>query len=118
MSDLTIEKEVIGADRVPQGHGTPDRENQTESKEMQLLKKLDLLKEKHTKSIESEKNAANRTKLLADQITKVKKEIHAEEVARMDKLCEEHNFTYDEIIGFFNGFPTTATIEDIKALTR
>ena len=64
MSDLTMEKEVIGADRVPQGHGTPDRENQTESKEVQLLKKLEMLKEKHTKSIESEKNAANRTKLL------------------------------------------------------
>lgn len=95
----------------------PKEEKQAETKDEQLRKRLEQLKERHIKSKESEKTAANRTKYLAEQIEKVKKEIHAEEIARMDKFCEERNFTYDSMIDYFSHFSPNATMEDILALT-
>ena len=83
-----------------------------------LIEKRELLKEKLAKSIENEKSAANRTKLIEAQIAKVEKEIHAEEVAKMDKLCSERNFTYDDIMGYFKRFSKDATMEDISAMTQ
>lgn len=83
-----------------------------------LIEKRELLKEKLAKSIENEKSAANRTKLIEAQIAKVEKEIHAEEVAKMDKFCSERNFTYDDIMGYFKRFSKDATMEDISAMTQ
>ena len=83
-----------------------------------LLEKRDLLKEKHAKSIENEKTAANRTKVIEAQMAKVEKEIHAEEIVKMDKFCAERNFTYDEIIEYFEDYPKGATIADIKAMNK
>ena len=51
-------------------------------------------------------------------MAKVAKEIHAEEVVKMDKFCAERNFTYDEIIEYFEDYPKGATIADIKAMNK
>lgn len=126
MNEFMKENEVIGEVRAPLEHVSPAEENKPEttkdnisvSRMEKLLEKRDLLKEKHAKSIENEKTAANRTKVIEAQMAKVAKEIHAEEVVKMDKFCAERNFTYDEIIEYFEDYPKGATIADIKAMNK
>lgn len=126
MNEFMKENEVIGEVRAPLEHASPAEENKPEttkdnisvSRMEKLIEKRDLLKEKHAKSIENEKTAANRTKVIEAQMAKVAKEIHAEEVVKMDKFCAERNFTYDEIIEYFEDYPKGATIADIKAMNK
>ncbi len=96
----------------------PKKETAPVDRMDKLFEKRELLKEKLAKSIENEKSVANRTKLIEAQIAKVEKEIHAEEVAKMDKFCSERNFTYDDIMGYFKRFSKDATMEDISAMTQ
>lgn len=125
MNEFMKENEVIGEVRAPLEHASPAEENKPDTAEKKpenrmekLIEKRDLLKEKHARSIENEKTAANRTKVIEAQIAKVEKEIHAEEVAKMDKFCSERNFTYDDIMGYFKRFSKDATMEDISAMTQ
>lgn len=126
MNEFMRENEVIGEVRAPLEHDSPAEEDKSEttkdnisvSRMEKLIEKRDLLKEKHAKSIENEKTAANRTKVIEAQMAKVAKEIHAEEVVKMDKFCAERNFTYDEIIEYFEDYPKGATIADIKAMNK
>ena len=126
MNEFMKENEVIGEVRAPVEHASPTEEDKSEttkdnisvSRMEKLIEKRDLLKEKHAKSIENEKTAANRTKVIEAQMAKVAKEIHAEEVVKMDKFCAERNFTYDEIIEYFEDYPKGATIADIKAMNK
>lgn len=126
MNEFMKENEVIGEVRAPLEHASPTEEDKSEttkdnisvSRMEKLIEKRDLLKEKHAKSIENEKTAANRTKVIEAQMAKVAKEIHAEEVVKMDKFCAERNFTYDEIIEYFEDYPKGATIADIKAMNK
>ena len=126
MNEFMRENEVIGEVRAPLEHASPTEEDKSEttkdnisvSRMEKLIEKRDLLKEKHAKSIENEKTAANRTKVIEAQMAKVAKEIHAEEVVKMDKFCAERNFTYDEIIEYFEDYPKGATIADIKAMNK
>lgn len=105
---------VVSADEKSE----PTKETAPVDRMEKLIEKRELLKEKLAKSIENEKSAANRTKLIEAQIAKVEKEIHAEEVAKMDKFCSERNFTYDDIMGYFKRFSKDATMEDISAMTQ
>lgn len=105
---------VVSADEKPE----PKKETAPVDRMDKLIEKRELLKEKLAKSIENEKSAANRTKLIEAQIAKVEKEIHAEEVTKMDKFCSERNFTYDDIMGYFKRFSKDATMEDISAMTQ
>lgn len=106
MNDFYRENEVIGEVCAPLEHDAPDTEIKAETKKEntpanrmeRLFEKRELLKEKHAKSIENEKSAANRTKVIEAQMAKVNKEIHADEVSRMDKFSAEINMTYDEIM--------------------
>ena len=126
MNEFMRENEVIGEVRAPLEHASPAEEDKSEttkdnisvSRMEKLIEKRDLLKEKHAKSIENEKTAANRTKVIEAQMAKVAKEIHAEEVVKMDRFCAERNFTYDEIIEYFEDYPKGATIADIKAMNK
>ena len=126
MNEFMRENEVIGEVRAPLEHDSPAEEDKAEttkdntsvSRMEKLIEKRDLLKEKHAKSIENEKTAANRTKVIEAQMAKLAKEIHAEEVVKMDKFCAERNFTYDEIIEYFEDYPKGATIADIKAMNK
>ncbi len=106
MNEIYRENEVIGEVRAPLEHDTHAESQRTETKKEnapinrmeRLFEKRELLKEKHAKSIENEKSAANRTKVIEAQMAKVNKEIHADEVNRMDKFSAEINMTYDEIM--------------------
>lgn len=106
MNEFMRENEAIGEVRAPLEHDTPDTEEKGETKKEstptnrmeRLFEKRELLKEKHAKSIENEKSAANRTKVIEAQMAKVNKEIHADEVSRMDKFSAEINMSYDEIM--------------------
>ena len=126
MNEFMKENEVIGEVRAPVEHASPTEEDKSEttkdnisvSRMEKLIEKRDLLKEKHARSIENEKTAANRTKVIEAQMAKVAKEIHAEEVVKMDKFCAERNFTYDEIIEYFEDYPKGATIADIRAMNK
>lgn len=102
MNEFMKENEVIGEVRAPLEHVTPDIEPKKETTPVnrmeRFFEKRELLKEKHAKSIENEKSAANRTKVIEAQMAKVNKEIHADEVSRMDKFSAEINMSYDEIM--------------------
>lgn len=119
MNEFMRENEVI---RAPLEHFSPDIESKKETTPVNRIEKLlerrDLLKEKHAKSIENEKSAANRTKIIEAQMAKVNKEIHADEVSRMDRFCAERNLTYDDIMDILGVFPKEATAADIKAMYK
>lgn len=122
MNEFLRENEVIGEVRAPLEHVTSDIEPKKETTPVnrmeRLFEKRELLKEKHAKSIENEKSAANRTKVIEAQMAKVNKEIHADEVSRMDKFCAERNLTYDDIMDILGVFPKEATAADIKAMYK
>ena len=126
MNEFMRENEVVGEFCAPLEHVTPDTEEKGETKKEstptnrmeRLFEKRELLKEKHAKSIENEKSAANRTKIIEAQMAKVNKEIHADEVSRMDRFCAERNFTYDDIMDILGVFPKEATAADIKAMYK
>lgn len=122
MNEFMRENEVIGEVRAPLEHAAPDIEPKKETTPVnrmeRLFEKRELLKEKHAKSIENEKSAANRTKIIEVQMAKVNKEIHADEVSRMDRFCAERNFTYDDIMDILGEFPKEATAADIKAMYK
>ena len=122
MNEFVRENEVIGEVRAPLEHVTPDIEPKKETTPVNRLERLfekrELLKEKHAKSIENEKSAANRTKVIEAQMAKVNKEIHADEVSRMDKFCAERNLSYDDIMDILGEFPKEATAADIKAMYK
>ena len=122
MNEFMKENEVIGEVRAPLEHVTPDIESKKEitpvNRIEKLLERRDILKEKHAKSIENEKSAANRTKVIEAQMAKVNKEIHADEVSRMDKFCAERNLSYDDIMDILGEFPKEATAADIKAMYK
>ena len=122
MNEFMKENEVIGEVRAPLEHVTPDIESKKEitpvNRIEKLLERRDILKEKHAKSIENEKSAANRTKIIEAQMAKVNKEIHADEVSRMDRFCAERKFTYDDIMDILGEFPKEATAADIKAMYK
>lgn len=122
MNEFMRENEVIGEVRAPLEHVTSDIEPKKETTPVNRIEKLlerrDLLKEKHAKSIENEKSAANRTKIIEAQMAKVNKEIHADEVSRMDKFCAERNLSYDDIMDILGEFPKEATAADIKAMYK
>lgn len=122
MNEFMRENEVIGEVRAPLEHAAPDIEPKKETTPVnrmeRLFEKRELLKEKHAKSIENEKSAANRTKVIEAQMAKVNKEIHADEVSRMDRFCAERNFTYDDIMDILGEFPKGATAADIKAMYK
>ena len=122
MNEFMKENEVIGEVRAPLEHVTSDIEPKKETTPVnrmeRLFEKRELLKEKHAKSIENEKSAANRTKAIEAQMAKVNKEIHADEISRMDKFCAERNFTYDDIMDILGIFPKEATAADIKAMYK
>ena len=113
------ENEVI---RAPLEHVSLDIESKKETTPVNRIEKLlerrDILKEEHAKSIENEKSAANRTKIIEAQMAKVNKEIHADEVSRMDKFCAERNLSYDDIMDILGEFPKEATAADIKAMYK
>lgn len=122
MNEFMRENEVIGEVRAPLEHVTSDIEPKKETTPVnrmeRLLERRDLLKEKHAKSIENEKSAANRTKVIEAQMAKVNKEIHANEVSRMDRFCAERNLSYDDIMDILGLFPKEATAADIKAMYK
>lgn len=122
MNEFMRENEVIGEVRAPLEHAAPDIEPKKETTPVnrmeRLFEKREFLKEKHAKSIENEKSAANRTKVIEAQMAKVNKEIHADEVSRMDRFCAERNFTYDDIMDILGEFPKEATAADIKAMYK
>lgn len=122
MNEFMKENEVIGEVRAPLEHVTPDIESKKEitpvNRIEKLLERRDILKGKHAKSIENEKSAANRTKVIEAQMAKVNKEIHADEVSRMDRFCAERNLSYDDIMDILGVFPKEATAADIKAMYK
>lgn len=126
MNEFMKENEAIGEVRAPLEHDTPDTEEKGETQKEstptnrmeRLFEKRELLKEKHAKSIENEKSAANRTKIIEAQMAKVNKEIHADEVSRMDRFCAERNLSYDDIMDILGVFPKEATAADIKAMYK
>lgn len=122
MNEFMKVNQAIGEVRAPLEHAFPDIEPKKETTPVNRIEKLlerrDLLKEKHAKSIENEKSAANRTKIIEAQMAKVNKEIHADEVSRMDKFCAERNLSYDDIMDILGEFPKEATAADIKAMYK
>lgn len=83
------------------------------SKAEKRLEKLMSLKEKYEKASEARKTAAKKVDSINAQIEKLEKEIHAEEIAEIDKLCAEKNMSYGDIALIMRNIPDGMTAEEV-----
>ena len=78
------------------------------SKSEKRLERLAVLKEKYEKA-----STAQKTESISSQIEKLEKEIRTEEIAEIDKLRIEKNFSYGDIAKIIRNVPNGMTADDI-----
>lgn len=83
------------------------------SKAEKRLEKLTALKGKYEKASEARETAAKKADSINAQIEKLEKEIHAEEIAEIDKLCVEKNMSYGDIALIMRNIPDGMTAEEV-----
>ena len=88
------------------------------SKAEKRLEKLISLKEKYEKAYAVQTTATKKAEDIYAQIEKIESEIHAEEIAEVDRICEDKGMSYTDIADFLKGIPDGMTAEDVKAIFR
>ena len=83
------------------------------SKSEKRLERLAVLKEKYEKASTAQEAAAKKTESISSQIEKLEKEIRTEEIAEIDKLRIEKNFSYGDIAKIIRNVPDGMTADDI-----
>ena len=83
------------------------------SKSEKRLERLAVLKEKYEKASTAQEAAAKKTESISSQIEKLEKEIRTEEIAEIDKLRIEKNFSYGDIAKIIRNVPNGMTADDI-----
>lgn len=83
------------------------------SKADKRLEKLTALKEKYEKASSVQAEAARKADSINAQIEKIKMEIHAEEIAEIDRLCAEKGLTYSDISRILKAVPDGMTADEI-----
>ena len=83
------------------------------SKSEKRLERLAALKEKYEKASTAQEAAAKKTESISSQIEKLEKEIRTEEIAEIDKLRSEKNFSYRDIAKIIRNIPDGMTADDI-----
>ena len=86
------------------------------SKSEKVAEKLNTLRERLGKAVETQSAAEKKTKDLKNEIAKCEKLLHDEEVRRLDSVCAERKLTYDEIIAFITAVTDKMTIYEAAEL--
>ncbi|MBQ5318256.1 MAG: hypothetical protein J6K17_04120 [Oscillospiraceae bacterium] len=86
------------------------------SKSDKVAEKLNALREKLGKAVETQTAAEKKAKDLKNEIAKCEKILHDEEVRRLDNVCSERKLTYDEIIAFITAVTGKMTIYEAAEL--
>lgn len=119
MNDLTTgftenivpETADVPVENVPLEHleKTAEKKSKTDKR----LEKLNALKDKYGKAVLAQETAEKKTQDISAQIKEIENELHAEEVAELDKVCAEKNLSYREIAKFLMKIPEDMTLTDI-----
>ena len=122
MNDLTTgftenivpETADVPVENVPLEHleKTAEKKSKTDKR----LEKLNALKDKYGKAVLAQETAEKKTQDISAQIEEIENELHAEEVAELDKVCAEKNLSYREIANFLMKIPEDMTLTDIRIL--
>ncbi len=122
MNDLTTgftenivpETADVPVENVPLEHleKTAEKKSKTDKR----LEKLNALKDKYGKAVLAQETAEKKTQDISAQIEEIENELHAEEVAELDKVCAEKNLSYREIAKFLMKIPEDMTLTDIRIL--
>lgn len=121
-----MSNEIITHDTDIAAVGTPDvpvehfessvKETGKTTKADKRLEKLLSLKEKYEKAATVQAAATKKANDINAQISKIEKEIYAEEVAEIDRLCAEKNLSYKDIALILKSIPEGMTVCDVKNL--
>ncbi len=86
------------------------------SKADKRLEKLTALKGKYEKAASAKEAAAKKADNINAQIEKLEKEIHAEEIAEIDRVLSEKGMSYKDIVTLLKSIPDGMTAVDVKNL--
>lgn len=110
------DKNISGNEAVSENVGESKNSPETikTSKADKRLERLTALKEKYEKAAFAQAAATKKANDINAQISKIEKEIHAEEIAEIDRLCEEKNLSYKDIALILKSIPVGMTADDIR----
>lgn len=83
------------------------------SKTDKRLEKLTALKEKYEKAFSVQAEATRKADSINAQIMRIENEIHAEEIAEVEKLCSEKALAFSDLARVIRAFPDGMTADDI-----
>lgn len=112
------DKNILGNEAVfgNAGAGKNSPETIKTSKADKRLEKLLSLKEKYEKAASAQAAATKKANDINAQISKIEREIHAEEIAEIDRLCAEKNLSYKDIALILKSIPESMTADDVSKL--
>lgn len=112
------DKNILENEAIPENavEGKNSPETIKTSKADKRLERLTALKEKYEKAASAQAAATKKAEGINAQISKIEKEIHAEEIAEIDRLCAEKNLSYKDIALILKSIPAGMTADDVSRL--
>ena len=117
-NSVLSDKDISENEAIPEndGEGKNPPETIKTSKADKRLEKLLSLKEKYEKAASAQAAATKKANDINAQISKIEREIHAEEIAEIDRLCAEKNLSYKDIALILKSIPESMTADDVSKL--
>lgn len=117
-TSVLSDKDISENEAIPEndGEGKNSPETIKTSKADKRLERLTALKEKYEKAASAQAAATKKAEGINAQIFKIEKEIHAEEIAEIDRLCAEKNLSYKDIALILKSIPVGMTADDVSRL--
>ena len=99
---------------------TDSEVNNTEDKPLsrteKLSEKLKTLSEKREKAISAQTAAEKKTKAIDEQISKIKAELHNNDIRSLDCLCKKNNLSIKSIVAFLSAVTSKMTLAEAAEL--
>lgn len=116
--EMKTSKDILADETVSKNETAPENigESKSPSKADKRLEKLLSLREKYEKAATAQAAATKKAEGINAQISKIEKEIHAEEIAEIDRLCTEKNLSYKDIALILKSIPVGMTADDVSRL--
>lgn len=92
------------------------QEVKTLTKTEKLYEKLKALSEKREKAFSAQSAAEKKTKEIDEQITKIRTELHNDEIRSLDNLCRKCGFTIRDVHIFLSALIEKMTLPEAAAL--
>lgn len=117
-TSVLSDKDISGNEAASENIGASKNPPETAktSKADKRLEKLLSLKEKYEKAASAQAAATKKANDINAQISKIEREIHAEEIAEIDRLCTEKNLSYKDIALILKSIPESMTVADVSKL--